>query len=492
MSNDTKDINKLMKQEEVSAELMKQCLNTGIYDVSKTHIFLSGVLQCITIYYSHMLPTAGVLFNADAKKWDMAINPFFFCKKLSQPQRKAVLIHEILHLLHKHPFRIPFLKISNNKRALLNIGADMSINFYIKDLPNGCPQCPPKEEQMNGAQCPNEMCPGACIDVKDYYDEDETTKKKTPWPTGKTMEFYYEKLLEKFKDISPDDSGEGECGTCKGSGKVEDGQGGERQCPDCKGSGKGKGKSLPREFDSHKWDGNAEETEMLDATEELMKRAMVKQSLSYDQLPGSIQELLDDIKARKAELNYKAIILSAIKRHASGHDRKNTWARKSRRFGELAPGSTVSDLPKLSVFADSSGSISVEELTEFLDIIDEFLKCGSRKCEMNMFHTSNYLSQPYKRGDRFDRKKVQSGGTDLTDSLKHIVTTRPDLAIIITDGYFGDVDFEKMLRPNQHMPQIVWIISRQGQKDHPLKRCGYTVKVPETTKLKSDKELENK
>lgn len=481
-----KNIKKIMAEEEVSAELMKQCLQTSIYDIGKSHVFISGVLQCLNIYYTHMLPTAGVMFNADQKRWDMAINPHFFCQKLTQQNRKAVLLHEIAHLTNKHPFRVPFLKIHKTKRHLMNIAADMAINQYIKELPNGCQQCPPEEMQQQGAQCLNPMCPGKCIDVANYYDEDKA-KKRMPWPVNKTMEFYYEKLLEKFKDVSyGEGEGEGQCQTCGGTGK--DFNGG--RCPECKGTGKGKG--LPREFDQHQWDGNAEEAEMLDATEELMKRAMIKQNLSYDQLPGSIQDLLEDIKARKSELNYKAIIMSAIKRHASGHERKSSWSRKSKRYGELAPGTKIGDLPKLAVFADSSGSISAEELNEFLDIIDEFLKVGARRCEMNLFHTSNYFTAPYRLGERFDRKKVQSGGTDLTDSIQRVVDTKPDLAIFITDGCYSNVDFEKMLRPNQQMPQVVFIISRQGVAQHPLVRLGYTVKVPETSKLKSDKELEGK
>jgi uncharacterized protein YfcZ (UPF0381/DUF406 family) len=197
-----KDINKLMKEEEVPVEVMKQCLATGIYDVGKSHVFIAGVLQCLNIYYSHMLPTAGVMFNADQKRWDMAINPHFFCRKMSQEQRKAVLLHEIAHLSNKHPFRVPFLKIHKTKRQLMNIGADMAINQYIQNLPKGCPECPPIEMQQQGMGCQNPLCPGCCIDVATYFDEDEKTKKKTPWPTNKTMEFYYEKLLEKFKDIS--------------------------------------------------------------------------------------------------------------------------------------------------------------------------------------------------------------------------------------------------------------------------------------------------
>ena len=483
-----------IKKKEVPAEVMSQCLATGIYNVGQSHTFVGGVLQTLNIYYSYMLPTAGVMFNPDQKRWDMAINPHFFCKCLDAKQRKAVLLHEIAHLTNKHPFRVPFLKINASKRSLMNIAADMAINQYIQDIPMGCKECPPIEMQMVGAKCQNENCPGRCIDVADYKDTNEKTKKETPWPVNKTMELYYEKLLDKFKDVGEDGEGEeGECGTCGGTGKVPSPAGGDMVCPDCKGKKgkKGKGRGTPREFDSHQWDENGEEGEMLEATEDLMKRAMIKTGLSYDQLPGAIQELLDDIKARKSELNYRAIILSAIKRHASGHERKNSWSRKSKRYGELAPGTRVGDLPKVRLFLDSSGSISIEELNEFLDIVDEFLKVGSRKCEICFFHMSMYLKQPYKLGDRFDRKRVQSGGTDLTDSFQYIVDKPADLNIFITDGCYGRVDYEKMLRPNQKLAQTMFVISRQGTADHPMKEL-YTVKIPETAKLKSDKDLEKK
>jgi predicted metal-dependent peptidase len=476
---------KIPKEQEVSAELMKQCLNTGIYDVSRSHVFIAGVLQCLNMDFTYMMPTAGIGYNPDQKRWDLHINPYFFCIKLNQAQRKAVLIHEIYHVLNKHPFRVPFLKINASKRQLMNIAADMAINQTIKDLPSGCPQCPPVE---SGQPCANPTCPGRCINVNDYYDEDEKTGKRSPWPTMQAMEIYYEKLLTKFKDMVKGD-GEGQCEHCDGTGEDPNAPG--QPCPECGGDGQKKGKGIPREFDSHKWDGNGDETEMLEATDELVKRAMVKQSLSYDQLPGFIKDLLDDIKARKAELNYRGIILAALKRHASGHERKSTWARKSKRYGELAPGTRVGDLPRLRLYLDSSGSISTEELNEFLGIVDEFLKVGSRKCEIAFFHTDLYHKQPYKLGERFDRKKVQSGGTDLTGVFEDIVKNPCDLNLVITDGCYSDVNFEAMLRPNQKLSQTLFIISRQGTADHPIKRLE-TIKVPESAKLRGDKDLEGK
>lgn len=444
-----------MDKEFVSVEDKSQCLATTIYEVSKTNPFVGSVLQCLTIQYSHALPTAGIMFNTDAKRWDMLVNPYFFCKKLTAPQRKAVFVHELSHITHKHPLRVPFLKISARKRMLMNIAADMAINQFIQDLPKGCKQCPPID---SGQPCPNELCAGRCIDVKDYYDQDPKTGTKTPWPINKTMETYYELLIKRFQDPE------------KGDG---DGQGNA-------GGGADTG-DLPQTIDEHMWDGAGDEKEMLDATDDLVKRAMVKARLSYDDLPGHVKDLLEDIKTRRAELNYKALIMAAMKKHAAGHNRKATWTRKSKRFGNKAPGTKVGDLPKLELHLDTSGSISVEELNEFLEIVDQFLKVGARKCNLSFFHTASYGRQQYKMGSKIDRKQIESGGTELTPVMKDIMQRRGDLSIIITDGYYGDVPVESWMKPGEPFPQVLWIISKGGQENHPLKRIGDTVKVPDSS-----------
>jgi predicted metal-dependent peptidase len=466
--NVSKDI---LDKEFVSVEDKAQCLATAIYETTKTHPFMGSVLQCLNISYAHTLPTAGILFNTDAKRWDMLINPFFFCKKLSGPQRKAVLIHELSHITHRHPLRVPFLKISAHKRMLMNIAADMAINQFIKDLPKGCSQCPPADTYE---PCKNEMCPGRCIDVNDYYDQDpKNAKGKIPWPVNSTMESYYERLIRRFDDPDQDEEGKMQgvgSGSSPNSSKQDGNAGGGAQSKD-----------LPQTLDEHLWDGAADEKEMLDATEELVKRAMVKARLSYDDIPGHVKELLDDIKSRRAELNYKALIMAAMKKHAAGHDRKHTWNRKSKRFGYKSPGTKVGELPELFNIIDTSGSISIEEANDFLEIVDQFLRVGARKCQLGMFHTELYYNDKYKIGKRMLREDFQSGGTDLTQVMEEILRRKPDLSIILTDGCYSDVDIEKQMKPGEQFPQVLWIISKGGTVDHPLKRFGETIKIPESS-----------
>lgn len=449
-------IKAMMDKEFVSTEEKSQCLATAIYETSKTHPFVGSVLQCLSISYSHLLPTAGIMFNTDAKRWDMLVNPSFFCKKLNAPQRKAVLIHELSHITNKHPLRVPFMKISARKRMLMNIAADMAINQFIKDIPKGCPDCPPIH---SGQPCKNDMCPGVCIDVNDYYDQDEKTGVKTPWPMNRTMEAYYDLLIKRFDDPDKNDKDSGE-GNAGGGADTGD---------------------LPQTIDEHMWDGAGDEKEMLDATEDLVKRAMVKARLSYDDLPGHVKDLLEEIKTRRAELNYRALILLAMKKHANGHNRKATWMRKNKRMGFKAPGTKVGDLPKLELHLDTSGSISTEELNEFLEIVDQFLKVGSRKCNLSFFHTDLYGRQQYKMGTKINKADIESGGTDLTKTLEDIYKRKGDLSIIITDGCYGDVPVESWMKPGQQFPQVLWIISKGGTEDHPLKRLGDTVKVPDSS-----------
>lgn len=453
----------LLDKEFVSVELKSQALATVIYECcTKTHQFMGAVLQSLTINYSHQIPTAGILFNTDAKHWEMLINPYFFCKKLNAEQRKAVLLHELSHILHKHPLRVPFLKISPRKRVLMNIAADMAINQFIKNIPDGCPQCTPYDPD-NAQPCPNDMCPGRGIFLRDFYDIDDKTKARIPWKANQTMEHYYEKLLTRFRD--PED----------GEGKGDGNAGGGAETGD-----------LPQTIDEHLWDNGAvEEKDMLDATEELAKRAMVKARLDYDSLPGTVKELLEDIKARRAELNYKQLIMQAMKRHASGHDRDFTWTRPSKRYGNKARGTKVGELPKLEIYLDSSGSISIEELNGFLEVVDQFLRVGSRKCNLGFFHTQLYKFDKYKMGAKVKREDIESGGTDLTPVMKQILTNKADMAIIVTDGCYGDVPCEQWMKPGEKFPQTLFVISKDGTADHPLKRFGSeTVKIPDSATFK--------
>ena len=137
------------------------------------------LLQQIKIKMTPTVPTMGVMFNK-FNKFELHINPEF-AKRLSLEQYVAVLKHEMLHLVHKH---VPLMKhYQINDRPMVNIAMDMSINQLIKDLPNGCSECPKDKP------CENEMCPGKAVFVENFLDS-----KGSPMELNKPFEFYFREL----------------------------------------------------------------------------------------------------------------------------------------------------------------------------------------------------------------------------------------------------------------------------------------------------------
>ena len=189
--------------------------------------------------------------------------------------------------------------------------------------------------------------------------------------------------------------------------------------------------------------------------------------------------MIEGFNKRRIELNYRKIILDTIKRSASGAGRVYSWSRKSKRYGVYAPGKKDDKLPILHFFVDTSGSISVEEVNDQFTIIDEFLGNGHRECILHLFHTEVYKQMPYVKGYRLASIPFQSGGTNLYGVFKAILDKNPDLSIVLTDGQYGDVPVERMLKIGQTVPMVLFIITKQGTRNHPLLRIGKTIQIPQ-------------
>jgi predicted metal-dependent peptidase len=364
------------------------------------------------------MPTAGIMFDAKSKNFMLYINPTIFVDKWNFLERKAVLIHELFHVTFKHVF---FDTPEHIDRARLNIAMDLVINQYIKNLPEGCM---------------------IISNFKDASGKD--------FPKNSTTENYYA-LLENATMKNPD-KGNGKGDRLNVSDMIKNGQ--------------------APEFDTHDWNMSEEDAkEKLEAVRDLMKRAMQKASNSHTKVPDSIREMLQEIDSKLAKLDYKAILLSTLKKSMPSRDIRKTWKRPSRRLGDIAQGNTIGIMPKIEVLIDTSGSISVEEANEFLKIVDNFLNVGVDKATIHLFHTSVYHSQRVKRNCKVEKDTFQSGGTDLTEAFSKVIKSKPDLVIVLTDGYWSmpEVNLKKI-------PQSVFVISKDGTVDHPMKKMGKTVK----------------
>lgn len=334
-----------------------------------------------------------------------------FFCNLTVPESVGVLHHEILHFTNNHLFRFPFLNASPNDRVLYNVAGDMAINQFINVLPKGG------------------------VDVKEWKLNDGKM-----FPLFQSMETYYD-LIKNNKEANQD--------------KFVDYQ----------------------EFDQHSWEGISEgqKEKMLEEAKKALKRTIEKTSFSHSIVPDSIKSLLEEIEVLAASLNYKQILKRIIKRTVSSVDKENTWNKPNKRYGIYAPGSKLQNLPQLTFYNDSSGSISVTEQNEYLKIMEGFLTVGSRKCSLAFWHTSLYYKKGYRKGRDIRTEELESGGTDVTCVLQDIKKSNPDLSIILTDGYF-DVSDVKI------NSEVVWIISKGGNKNHPMSHVGVTILLEQLAK----------
>lgn len=406
--------------------------------------FLSCVFQSMNTFFIPNLPgVAGVSFDKKLKLFKLVIDPQKFAALKNDKERVAILIHEVYHILHKHVF-IPEEVIIARNRMRMNIALDLAINQHIKNLPDF-----------------------ACT-LDKFRD-----KNKKVFSPNLTWEEYYELLdMAEIDKNKCGQSGEGEGEESQDGEGSGEGQGGKGQS---KGNGKGEDwqpvNFEQQQMDQHEWT-DADTKERLEATRDLIKRSIQKSSFTYSKIPDFVQDCLENIESQIKKLNYKELLLRALKNSLPSKDTVKTWKRPSRRYGELAKGNISGKMPKLAVFIDTSGSISHEEANEFLKITNNFMTTGVSKAVLHMFHTSIYFREDIKKNFKVEPTKFQSGGTDLQEAMDVIAKQKPDLAIILTDGYYSRPNLKKTMSD-----AIVFIISKGGDLNHPMKKIGVTVSM---------------
>jgi predicted metal-dependent peptidase len=305
----------------------KLAIESAIHYLREQQPFYGALLQELTIKYDARIPTAGITFNKAKEQFEVYLSTEWF-PSLSQEARVAVLHHEILHFTNDHLIRLPMLEAKEEDRRLQNIAGDMAINQYLTYLPDGC------------------------VDVKDWKYRENGNTTDIPFPKFQSIETYYE-LIKNNQEANKD--------------KLQS----------------------YKSFDEHDWEQLDEETKQkfLEEAKKVVKRTIEKTASTYTVVPKGIQDYLEELERQTAALNYKGILKNAIKRTVSAQDRQGTWKRPNKRYGTVAPGTKLGELPKLFIYADSSGSISHTELNNYFGIMDNFLRVGARTCQLALWHT---------------------------------------------------------------------------------------------------------
>lgn len=399
--------------------------------------FLGRMVQLMSTTLTEQIPTAGVAYNSKTRTVNLVVNGKFF-SSLSDLERVAVLEHEMLHIIYKHvTYMQPDSKLNKTR---LNIAMDLVINQQIDNLP---------EQAMF---------------IKNFRDA-----KGTPFPADKPLEVYYELLTEDAEmKVSKQAGSQGE--------ESGEGQGSTPSNEQDQGEGKSRwvkvgdfAKGHEHAFDAHSWgDGEATEEEMLQAAKDILKRTLDKSSDSFSTHANAAKDALEQIERKLKRFNYKDILLKALRRTAPNVCRNKTWHRPNKHYGQYAKGSTKGKFPSLYFLIDTSGSISVKEANEFLEVTNQFMTSGVTKAKVGLFHTDLYKVYPkVKKKFKLNYNDVQSGGTCLTSALNEVIKEQPDMLVILTDGYFDmpKIDIKKL-------PELITVVNTQGTKDHPLAKLG--------------------
>jgi predicted metal-dependent peptidase len=398
----------------------KGALESALFYLVQEQPFYGSLLQELNIIYTEALPTAAIAYNKKLDLMQLLLNPEFFCTK-PIGERKALLMHEILHFCHQHIWRYQEKKKSDEDQSMFNMAADMAINQYIQGLPKNC------------------------VDVANFK-----LSNGEPFPKFKTMEYYWE-LLEKLdgKDAQ------------KKAGKSEKTPNQEEL-----------EKYLGKPFDVHDWEelSDDDKQKMLEEAKRVIKRTIEKSSFGHNNLPDSIKSLIEQIEAQISGINYKAILKNILKRTICSNDRENTWNKPSKRYGIYSQGTRIGRIPNILFLVDTSGSISHTEICEFFKVVDGFLKLGQKTCKVGFWHTDLYKIKKYKTFNDIKEGDIEAGGTDPNPALKYAEERKPDLVIILTDGYFSGEN-------RYRIGNVLWCISKTGNVNHPYKEMGKTLQI---------------
>ena len=159
---------------------------------------------------------------------------------------------------------------------------------------------------------------------------------------------------------------------------------------------------------------------------------------------------------KPAPLNWKTVLRDFLTEAESDDTSYATPERKYLHMDLILPGHSKDDTGELETvwaFVDSSGSIGRDDMNQFLTQLYRLVK--EFHCELNLCYWDTEVTDVYRR-IRTEKQVLQavpkhSGGTDINCVYRWLTANKvkPDVQLILTDGYFGVPDearFKSVIR----------------------------------------------
>lgn len=358
------------------------------------------------------VPTAGV--SRQGVNYQLYLNEGFW-NSLTPNQHIGLLKHELLHIAFFHITDYDHL----TEKTIANIAMDIEINQYIdKDLLPPGPQLP------------------------ESYPELKLEPKKG-------TQYYYDKLMQGAKDKS-----------CPNLNAVLEACQEGKITVSISVNGKNKDVGVPDHSSWEEFDNLDEATKKLinKQTAHILQEVADQVRKSQGTVPGEMAEILERItKIEPPKFNWKGY----LRRFVGGSVKTFTKMSKSKpnfRFLDN-PGMKHKERRKILVAIDTSGSVSTNELKEFLGEINHIARTGT---EVIIAQCDTAIHKIGKFNPKDDLKIHGRGGTSF-----HPVTDYYDAnfrkfncLIYLTDG--------EASAPSKCRGPVLWVHSSQSQINEEL------------------------
>ena len=328
-----------------------------------------------------------------------------FWEGLTDNEQIAVLTHEVMHICFFH--LTDEFKADNPYN--MNIAEDVSINQLITGLPGGCVTLQSLSKILGKKLEPN----------------------RGSW--------YYYREIEDFAKKHPD-----KCMLGVGVGEF-------------------------KQIDDHTmWPSDISEAERKLYENQVKSKLKETEAFINKQaghIPGELKEILEKIKNNPPVFNWRNYLRRVVGDSISS-DLQLTRMRPSKRLPD-ARGTRLKRKPNICVVIDTSGSINMNNFSDFMSEINHIYKTG---VEITIVECDTKITKICK----FDKKSkfefVGRGGTDMTDAISYYKEHKEfSSCVIFTDGYLSKFTFSTY-------KNLIWIITSDGNKSQ--KFPGITVLIP--------------
>ena len=400
-------------------------LNREITGLLRSEPFFARVSLRLDKVATESIPTAGVRYNKDRRRFEMIYNPEFM-DGLSERQRQWVLKHEFYHIALGHTTVRSLKEIVGNNPRLANIAMDLAINS-LDDMRHEC---------LDLALLPGRE---PVKDLNRY---------------GMSAEWYAHYLMDKMPP-------EGEPGEGDGQPGGGDGQPGAGSAPGGDNAG----------HDTHEFHG----TDMTDEEVEEMEFAAgqlqdaVNRAINEcdngteDGAPAGWGSVSQAMRARILKANSRTIeidpqqVWNSFCKASQVSNKKTSITRRSRRLPGKKFGRRVNRRAHIYVSVDQSGSVSdalLKKAYEFMEGAAKFATFTVVPFDHQVFEDKVFV---WKRGEKRRRERVLYGGTNFDAPTRYVnEQADADGHIVITDMYAPS--------PIRSNCQRMWLTDKNGEQ----------------------------